>query len=332
MKNKSSLMIAVSAFALIGVITLAVLLSGCVNEEADKTMWKEANGIQELSNAEDRDPEKKEGHTVVSDTETMEKAVGTEAEKVSEAPDATASDEPTVTERWEDSGTTEAADEKNEPQSTTAQESIPDETSVPAVTDAKRAENPQTQPETKQTPPVTQPAPSQTTPPETIPPETVPSETTAPEITAPETTVPPTIERDEPKAADFTVYDENGNEVRLSDYAGKPVVLNFWASWCGPCMREMPHFNEKYLELSEGVVFLMVNVTNYDTASAAKEVISENGYSFPVFFDTYGEANEAYGVTGFPTTYFIDAEGYIIAYARGAISAEALQEGIELIS
>ena len=62
-------------------------------------------------------------------------------------------------------------------------------------------------------------------------------------------------------APDFTVYDGAGNEVRLSDYLGKPVVLNFWASWCGPCRMEMPHFQEKQLELEGEVQFLMVNVT-----------------------------------------------------------------------
>lgn len=183
------------------------------------------------------------------------------------------------------------------------------------------------------TPPVT--APPETEPPVTLPPETEPAatappETTPPETTAPETT-PPKPPREEPVAPDFTVYDINGNAVKLSDYLGKPVVLNFWASWCAPCRMEMPDFNEKYLELSGEVHFLMVNVTSIDTKEDAKKVIADNGYTFPVFFDPDAEAKNAYGVTAFPTTYFIDDEGYLIAYARGAISAATLQEGIDMI-
>ena len=200
----------------------------------------------------------------------------------------------------------------------------PSETTQSKASDTEPAET---------TPPVT--ASPETEPPVTLPPETEPAvtappETTPPETTAPETT-PPKPPREEPVAPDFTVYDINGNAVKLSDYLGKPVVLNFWASWCAPCRMEMPDFNEKYLELSGEVHFLMVNVTSIDTKEDAKKVIADNGYTFPVFFDPDAEAKDAYGVTAFPTTYFIDAEGYLIAYARGAISAAILQEGIDMI-
>ena len=171
----------------------------------------------------------------------------------------------------------------------------------------------QTQPSTE---PSTQP---------TLPAETPPAETTAPTS---ETTAPPVL------APDFTVYDREGNPHKLSDFFGKPIVLNFWASWCGPCKMEMPDFQEKYLELGEEVQFLMVNLTDgqRETVEVAGGFIDEQGYTFPVFFDTSSEAARIYGVYSIPTSYFINAKGEPIAQAQGAIDAATLQRGIDMIS
>jgi len=146
----------------------------------------------------------------------------------------------------------------------------------------------------------------------------------------------PGAEEAEPElipAPDFTVYDADGNEARLSDYIGKPIVLNFWASWCGPCQMEMPDFHEKYLELGEEISFLMVNMTDgsRETVSTASDFIAKNSYTFPVFYDTATDAAMTYGVYSLPTTYFISAEGYAIAQATGAIDAQTLQRGIDMI-
>ena len=131
---------------------------------------------------------------------------------------------------------------------------------------------------------------------------------------------------------DFTVYDSEGNEVHLSDFIGKPIVLNFWASWCGPCKMEMPDFNDAYAELGEDIHFLMVNMTSgRETLESATSFIEEQGYSFPVYYDTDADAAMTYGVYSLPTTLFIDAEGYGIAQATGAINAETLQRGIDMI-
>ena len=135
------------------------------------------------------------------------------------------------------------------------------------------------------------------------------------------------------KAPDFTVYDADGNEVHLTDFVGKPIVLNFWASWCGPCKMEMPDFNEKYLELGEEVQFLMINMTDgsRETVAIASEFIKESGYSFPVFYDTKMDAANTYGAYSLPMTFFIDAEGYPVARATGAIDGETLMRGIDMI-
>lgn len=142
------------------------------------------------------------------------------------------------------------------------------------------------------------------------------------------------VEAEKVLAPDFTVYDQEGNEVHLSDFTGKPIVLNFWASWCGPCKMEMPDFHEKYLELGEEVHFLMINMTDgsRETVDSASEFISGQGYTFPVFYDTQADAAMTYGAYSLPTTYFIDGEGCAIAQATGAIQAETLQRGIDMIT
>ncbi|MBQ6715867.1 MAG: TlpA family protein disulfide reductase [Clostridia bacterium] len=133
-------------------------------------------------------------------------------------------------------------------------------------------------------------------------------------------------------APDFTVYDKDGNEVNLSSFFGKPIVLNFWASWCPPCRMEMPDFNEKYLELGDEVHFLMVNMTTgRETKQSAQEFIQEENFSFPISFDTNQDAAITYSAYSLPTTYFINASGEAVAQATGAIDIDTLQRGIDMI-
>ena len=152
--------------------------------------------------------------------------------------------------------------------------------------------------------------------------------TTEPVAEEPEATEEAT--EPEPVAApNFTVTDWDGNEVQLADYLGKPVVLNFWAHWCGPCQMEMPEFNKKWEELEGEVTFLMVHVGA--AVEDGKNKVTEGGYTFPVAFDADSEAAGIYGITAFPTTFFIDREGFLQGYYMGAMDAELLQIGIDLI-
>lgn len=134
-------------------------------------------------------------------------------------------------------------------------------------------------------------------------------------------------------APDFTMTDKDGNEVKLSNFAGKPIVLNFWASWCGPCQMEMPDFEEMYKTYGEDVQFVMVNMTDgsQETVESATQFITEKGYTFPVYYDTKMEGAYYYSVYSLPMTYFIGADGYVAGRNTGMISGENLQKGIEAI-
>lgn len=134
-------------------------------------------------------------------------------------------------------------------------------------------------------------------------------------------------------APDFTVYDREGKAVSLSDLRGKPVVLNFWASWCGPCKNEIPDFNDAYAEYGEEIHFMMVNLTDgyQETEKSALSFIDNSGYSFPIYLDKEMAAATAYGIYSIPATYFIDEEGYLVTRASGMLNKEGLQQGIEMI-
>lgn len=158
----------------------------------------------------------------------------------------------------------------------------------------------------------------------------------APEQLAAAETTPPEETGTQPSAVpapDVTVYDREGNPVKLSDYFGKPIVMNFWASWCGPCKSEMPDFEDAYQEYGEQIHFLMVNLTDgsQETVESASGYISGQGYTFPVYYDTDMEAAMTYGVYAVPQTYFIDGDGNIVTYAQGALPASSLQQGVDLL-
>ena len=170
-----------------------------------------------------------------------------------------------------------------------------------------------------------------TAPTETLPPETTAATETEAEPTEPieDTEATEEIPPEPIPAPDFTVQDWDGNEARLHDYLGKPIVLNFWAHWCDPCAYEMPGFNAVYEALDGEVVFLMVHEGPGE--EKAKKKVTDNGYTFPVVFDAYYSAGGIYGAYSYPMTFFIDDQGDLKAYYPGAMSEELLWMGIDLI-
>ena len=136
-----------------------------------------------------------------------------------------------------------------------------------------------------------------------------------------------------PMATDFTVYDAEGKPCKLSDFRGKPVVVNFWASWCGPCKSEMPDFQKAYEKYGDKISFLMVNMTDgmQETRSSAETFLAKNNYTFPVYFDEEMSAAINYEVWSIPATYLVNAQGHLVAWTSGALNMAALESGIAMI-
>ena len=118
-------------------------------------------------------------------------------------------------------------------------------------------------------------------------------------------------DRIEREAPDFAIEDQSGFEWRLSDLAGKIVVLKFWATWCGPCLAEFPHFVEllNTYEDDEDVVFLTVATAGSPREEVA-DLLEEHGYTFPVLLDEKGLALD-FEIQGYPTTLYLDRSGVI---------------------
>lgn len=133
------------------------------------------------------------------------------------------------------------------------------------------------------------------------------------------------------KALDFTLYDQYGKEHKLSDYKGKTIFLNLWATWCPPCRDEMPYIEELYKEYSkntDGVVILGVaspNLGQEGDAKHVKDFLKQEGYTFPVLLDEGGSLVYQYGISSFPSTFIIDKDGYITQYVPGGMDKDTMK-------
>lgn len=137
-------------------------------------------------------------------------------------------------------------------------------------------------------------------------------------------------------AIDFTLTDQYGNSHTLSDYKGKTVFLNFWATWCGPCRAEMPDIQKLYEEYQEQedpeVVILGIAAPHYGYEGSQEDIeafLEENEYTYPVVMDPGGKIFEEYGVYSFPTTFMIDTEGNVFGYASGQLNEDIMRDIIE---
>lgn len=128
-------------------------------------------------------------------------------------------------------------------------------------------------------------------------------------------------------APDVEMTDFDGQKVTLDEYEGKPLVLNFWASWCPNCIAEMPDFERVFQAVEDEVAFLGVN--QRDQHGAAVDLAEETDVTYRLARDPQGRVFDAFGGAGMPTTVFIDAEGNVVDVVTGQLSVELLGQRIE---
>ncbi|WP_313527478.1 redoxin family protein [Anaerotignum sp.] len=136
-------------------------------------------------------------------------------------------------------------------------------------------------------------------------------------------------------APDFTLMDQYGNEHTLSDYKGKTIFINFWATWCPPCRGEMPDIQalyERYGSNQEDLIVLGVAGPSQGREGNVEHItkfLADNSYTFPVVMDKTGSLFSDYGINAFPTTFMIDKEGNVFGYATSALSADIMESIVQ---
>ncbi len=132
------------------------------------------------------------------------------------------------------------------------------------------------------------------------------------------------------RAPDFVLEARGAAPLRLSSLQGRVVVLNFWASWCGPCRQEMPEFQREHLrgDGPDAPAIVAVNVLSLDARAPAEAFVDELGVTFPILFDGTGDVAERYRVRGLPSTFFIDRAGIVRAATYGPVFGELLADGL----
>ncbi len=133
-------------------------------------------------------------------------------------------------------------------------------------------------------------------------------------------------------APDFELLNITGQPMKLSDFAGKKVILNYWATWCPPCRAEMPHMEKIFKDNEEDVVVLAVNLTNTEqNRDQVSNFVEDFGLTFPIVMDEKGDVSSTYQVIAYPTTYIIDSQGIIQEVFQGAINYDIMEKAISRI-
>lgn len=134
-------------------------------------------------------------------------------------------------------------------------------------------------------------------------------------------------------APDFTFYDQEGDSHTLSEFQGKPVILNFWATWCGFCKREMPLLQSAYDTYADQLHIVMMDCADgrQEKVEAAAAYLQQQGYTFPAYYDTSMSGTRAYGIMGIPATFFIDEDGNLVNQILGMLTEESLQHNIDAL-
>lgn len=131
------------------------------------------------------------------------------------------------------------------------------------------------------------------------------------------------------KAPDFNLKDQYGVTHSLENYKGKVIFLNFWATWCPPCKKEMPDVESIYKEYEENKKDVVILGVNSEKENEAKKFLKDKGYTFPTVIDENSEVMRKYFIQAFPTSFVIDKEGNVYGYVMGGLTKEQIRQVIE---
>lgn len=135
------------------------------------------------------------------------------------------------------------------------------------------------------------------------------------------------------QAPDFELSNLNEKPLKLSDFRGKKVILNFWATWCPPCRVEMPQMKKFYKDYNKDVVLLAINLTETEkNQNDVRAFVEDSGLTFPVVMDIEGDVSNTYKIIAYPTSYIIDSQGIIQEVFQGAINYDMMKKAISKIN